>query len=247
MGFPRYVPVAERKILAQKARAEATRQGKSMDGIRIEGREIAASFWGKAWCTNLERYADFENRIGRGRTYVRNGSVVDLQIAEGRIDAKVMGSRLYKIHIDITPLPPARWKAITKACAGSIASAVDLLEGRLSDPVMKVVTAKDSGLFPSPKEIHMACNCPDWADLCKHLAAVLYGVGSRLDSRPELLFTLRGVKVQDLVGQAAKKAVDRMVAAVETAKAPAIKHSDLGALFGIQLRGRSPKTRKKSR
>lgn len=199
-----YVPVAKRRAQAEKAVAKAKKAGKAMQPVIIEGRAIAKTFWGKAWCDNLEAYSDYENRLPRGRTYVRNGSVVDLAIEPGRIRAQVIGSSLYTVEIAIAALPEARWKKLAQECTGSIASLVELLQGKLSKAVMERICAPKTGLFPAPREIRFECSCPDWATMCKHVAAVLYGVGARLDEAPELLFTLRQVSANDLVAQAAE-------------------------------------------
>ena len=113
-GWHPYVPVAEKRRQAERKLAKLKKQGHSVAPVRIEGRTIAKSFWAKSWCTNLERYSDYENRVPRGRTYVRNGSVVDLQIAKGKVTAMVAGSSLYKINITIAPVAAARWKAICR-------------------------------------------------------------------------------------------------------------------------------------
>ena len=153
----------------------------SPDPNTIEGRTIASTFWGKAWCENLERYSDYANRLPRGRTYVRNGSVVDLALLPGKVAARVSGSRLYTVTIEVTPLAKARWKALCKDCAGAIDSVVELLQGRFAKGVMERLCHAKTGLFPAPAEIRFACTCPDWASMCKHVAASLYGVGARLD------------------------------------------------------------------
>ena len=162
-------------------------------------RSIASSFWGKAWCEHLEKFSDFENRLPRGRTYVRRGSVWHLGVGTGHIEARVRGTELYAVVIDIDPVAPAVWRAVKERSRGQIGSILELLEGRLSDRVMAVVCDRDKGLFPTPREIHLDCSCPDWAVMCKHVAAVLYGVGHRLDERPDLLFTLRGVDASELI------------------------------------------------
>ena len=197
-----YVPVAEKRRQAQPTLAKLRKQGQSVAPVTIEGRTIAKSFWGKSWCTNLERYSDYEYRLPRGRSYVRNGFVVDLQIAKGEIMARVSGSDLYKIKITIAPVKAARWKAICRDCAGAIDSLVELLQGRLAKGVMDRVCREGDGLFPSPEEIKLSCSCPDWADMCKHVAAALYGVGARLDEKPQLLFVLRGVDENELLASA---------------------------------------------
>jgi uncharacterized Zn finger protein len=227
-----YVPVAEKRRKAEKKLAKLKNMGQRVSPVSIEGRAIAKSFWGKSWCNNLERYSDYENRLPRGRTYVRNGSVVDLQIAKSMVSALVSGSHLYKVTIAIAPVTATRWKAICTDCAGTIDSLVELLQGRLSKAVMDRVCREDDGLFPAPKEIKLSCSCPDWADMCKHVAAVLYGVGARLDERPALLFELRGVDEKELLANAGqelsrKKAVP--------AKAKVLDDGDVAALFGLEM------------
>jgi uncharacterized Zn finger protein len=199
--------------------------------VEVAGRVIAATFWGKAWCDNLESYSDFENRLPRGRTYVRNGSVVDLEIETGKVTALVCGSNLYRISINIRPLALARWKKIKAHCGGQIGSLVELLQGRLSRGVMEIVTGREFGLFPPPGEIDMSCSCPDWAEMCKHVAATLYGVGCRLDHEPELLFKLRGVDHLDLIAQAGSP-VAKSIAAGKT---KTIAPDRLADVFGIEL------------
>ena len=160
------------------------KKGLPVSPIVIDGRTIARTFWGKAWCDNLESYSDYENRLPRGRTYVRNGSVVHLEIKPGKITAIVSGSELYEVEITISPCPTRTWKRVKSECAGQIGSLVELLQGKLSKSVMDVVTRHNDGLFPKPAEIEMKCSCPDWAGMCKHVAAVMYGVGARLDESP---------------------------------------------------------------
>lgn len=230
-GYKPYVPVAQRRANAAKEVAKLEKRGRVVSPVVVEGTKIAASFWGKAWCDNLERYSDFANRLPRGRTYVRNGSVVDLQLARGRIEALVSGSDLYKVTIDITVAAPARWQAICAACAGSVGSIVELLQGRLSKHVMERVCRKDDGLFPAPREIGMSCSCPDWAGMCKHVAATLYGVGARLDRDPDLLFTLRGVDRSELISAGA----DVSIADAGARSDRVLEGDDVAALFGLEF------------
>jgi uncharacterized Zn finger protein len=230
-SFKPYVPVGHRRRQAEKAARKMAGKGRTVSPVRIGGRNIANTFWGKAWCSNLESYSDFENRLPRGRTYVRNGSVIDLQITGGKIEALVQGSELYRISLQITKLPATRRGQFSKACAGKVTNLLDLLQGRLSQEILADITAKGTGLFPAPAEIKLNCSCPDWADMCKHVAAVLYGVGARLDTEPELFFTLRGVDMQDLITAASASATAPVVAATEDALAGA----DLGEIFGIDI------------
>ena len=233
-GWRPYVPVAQRRANAARELAKlAKKGGGAASPVLLAGRTIAATFWGKAWCDNLEAYSDYSNRLPRGRTYIRNGSVVDLQISEGKITARVSGSELYKIDINIKPLPARLWKTIQSECAGKIDSLIELLQGKLSAAVMQVVTRQQTGLFPSPKEIELDCSCPDWADLCKHVAATLYGVGARLDEKPELLFLLRGVDPADLISRASAANLVRPTTAGKPASA--IADNELANVFGIEL------------
>ena len=194
-----YVPVAEQRARARREMAKLKKKGKHVQPIEIAGRTIARSFWGKGWCDHLASFADFANRLPRGRRYARNGSVCHLEIRPGRVEAIVSGSELYDVTIEITQLEAAVWKSIKAKCAGQIGSMLELLQGKLSREVMGVVTERDHGLFPKPHEIALDCSCPDWATMCKHVAAALYGVGHRLDHQPDLLFVLRDVDAAELI------------------------------------------------
>lgn len=227
-----YVSAAERRLKAERAAARFRKKGKALSPVRIAGRAIANTFWGKAWCDNMERYGDFLNRLPRGRTYVRNGSVIDLQIAAGEVKAQVVGSDIYTTTVNVAALPKARWRGITADCAGSIDSLVELLQGRLSRGVMGRLCRPGTGLFPAPKEIAFNCSCPDWAAMCKHVAAVLYGVGARLDSEPELLFTLRRVDARDLVARAG---ADLPLARKAPAAGKLLDGAKLAEVFGIEM------------
>lgn len=233
-GFPPYVPVAERRARAARELARLTRKtGRAPEPVALERgrRAIVSTFWGKAWCDNLERYGDYANRLPRGRSYVRNGSVVDLAIAPGAVDARVMGSELYTVRIAIARMAKARWGAVVARCTGKIGSLVGLLRGELSAEVLAVLCDGRRGLFPEPREIAMSCSCPDWAGVCKHVAAVLYGVGVRLDRRPELFFVLRQVDQAQLIGAATSGAIARPRAA----GAKRIADDKLADIFGIDL------------
>ena len=231
-GWRPYVSVAQRRRKAAGEMAKLKKKGHPVSPVVVEGRTIVKTFWGKAWCDNLERYSDFENRLPRGRTYVRNGSVIDLQIAPGEIKALVSGSEIYKVKVRVAPVAKARWESICKDCAGAIDSLIELLQGRFSKGVMERVCQQKTGLFPSPDEIQLSCTCPDWADMCTHVAAVLYGIGARLDQQPDLLFRLHDVDEKELIAGAGQ-------ALPLAKKAPAAKKvlggEDLSALFGLDM------------
>jgi len=225
-----YVSVAERRAKAMRKIEKLAKKGQKFCPVKIAGRKIVTTFWGQAWCDNLESYSDFSNRLPRGRTYVRNGSVLDLKIEAGKVTSMVCGSELYRITVKIKPLNGPAWKAIRTKCGQQIGSLVELLQGTLSKDVMAIVTEHRSGLFPAPHEIEMSCSCPDWAGMCKHLAATLYGVGNRLDSQPELLFTLRRVDQMELIAQAG-----RPIITPAPSKRKSIAAADLADVFGIEF------------
>ena len=229
-GWKPYVPVAERRRKALKKMEGLRKKGRIISPVSVDGRTIAKTFWGKAWCENLESYSDYDNRLPRGRTYVRNGSVVDLQIAENQITALVSGSEIYEVKVEILSVASPHWKSICEDCAGSIDSLVELLQGRLSKGVMERMSRQQTGLFPSPKEIKLSCSCPDWAEMCKHVAAVLYGVGARLDQQPELLFRLRAVNEKDLIASAGTS-----LPGAKKTPARKLRGEDLSQLFGLDM------------
>jgi uncharacterized Zn finger protein len=231
-SFTPYVSAAERLRKAEQTAKKLLKKGRALLPVRIVGRLIAQTFWGKAWCDNLESYSDYENRLPRGRTYARNGSVLDLQISNGKIEALVQGSNLYEITVGINPLAPGRWKTLTHECAGKITNLFDLLQGRLSKDILADITTKETGLFPSPNEITLRCSCPDAAGMCKHIAGVLYGVGHRLDGSPALFFTLRGVDMQDLIAAAGANTVAPLAPA---SAAGVIDDANLAEIFGVDL------------
>ncbi len=231
-GWRPYVSVAARQRKAEREIKLLKKSGRTISPVEIEGRAIAKTFWGKAWCDNLESYSDYENRLPRGRTYVRNGSVVDLQISSGSIRALVMGSDLYEVTLAITALPNPRWSAICADCGDAIDSLVELLQGRFSKSVMERLCRQNHGLFPSPGELRLRCSCPDSAGMCKHIAAVLYGVGARLDHQPELLFRLRAVDEKDLIVSAGR---GTSMVAKGAASGKVLAGDDLGDIFGLDM------------
>ena len=231
-GWPAYVPVAERRRQAERQVAKLRKTGQAVSPVRIEGRAIAGTPWGRAWCDNLERYRDYESRLPRGRSYVRNGSVIDLQIRPREVTALVSGSSIYRVTVKVAPTPAAQWRSIRADCAGRIDSLVELLQGRLSEAVMGRICRQGDGLFPRPDDIAFSCTCADHASMCKHVAAVLYGIGARLDAAPELLFRLRAVAETDLLAS-----VGDAQPAAAPAGARVLRDEDVSAVFGIDMAG----------
>ena len=226
------MPVAQRRLRAEREMTKLRKKGQPVSPVMISGRVIAKTFWGRAWCENLERYSDYSNRLPRGRNYVRNGSVVDLQIGPGEVKALVSGTHIYRVTVRVAPVPKARWRSICQDCAGSIDSLVELLQGRFSRGVMERLCRQGTGLFPSPREIEFACSCPDWASMCKHVAAVLYGVGARLDVEPELLFKLNNVDASGLITRAGE---GLPLAGKGPAADKVLADAKLSELFGIEI------------
>jgi uncharacterized Zn finger protein len=233
-SFRSYVSAAEKRRRSEKAADAHERNGRKLSPVRIDGRMIAKSFWGKAWCSNLESYSGYySNRLPRGRSYVRNGSVIDLQIAPRVVSALVSGSDLYQVKININPVKQVAWKALKKECAGHVGSLIDLLQGRLSAHVMEIITRRDTGLFPKPVEIGLNCSCPDWAEMCKHVAATLYAVGARLDQSPELLFVLRGADHLELISEATESVTSDVLTSSDSSGT--LLESSLEEVFGIEI------------
>ncbi|QTA84675.1 hypothetical protein [Desulfonema magnum] len=235
--YPRYVPVAEKKAKAAKKLKQLRKKNPDIQPVVIEGKALARTWWGKAWNKNLERYADYSNRIGRGRSYVRHGSVLDLKIHSGKIEALVQGgeSNPYSITIKIKEIDKKIWKGIRAECEGKLESLSELLMGKFPKDLGEIFTTKGKGLFPSPREIEFSCSCPDWASMCKHVAATLYGVGARLDEDPSLLFKLRKVDVNDLIAQAVEEKTRKLLKKAEKKSARVMDEADLSDVFGIEL------------
>ena len=227
--------VGELRAQAEKKIKSLKRSGKKLQPVEAATSRglIAKSFWGKAWCKHLEAFSDYAYRLPRGRSYIRHGAVIDLKVEPKQVTALVNGSELYELTVNIDPLDPKKWAAIKARCQGKIGSLIELLQGKLSDEIMSLVVDKNIGLFPKPKEIHFNCNCPDWADMCKHVAAALYGVGARLDESPELLFKLRGVDHTELI--AIDDAANELTKTSSSRRRRTLDNDDLGDVFGIDL------------
>ncbi len=245
-GWPRYpkATVAEQRERAAQAIAELREEGVPICPVVIQGNAIARTFWGKAWCLNLESYSDYRNRLPRGRTYVRSGAVVDLRIDPGVVKAVVAGSELYNVTIRVGPLKRQVWQRIKAECFGKIDSLLELLQGQISRTVMDIVTRRPDGLFPAPAEITMSCSCPDSARMCKHVAATLYGVGTRLDERPELFFSLRKVNHMELIGSTESA---HEVRKSKKRAGTLLDPTQLTDIFGVEIAEPNPKKRRKRR
>jgi len=236
-GFYEHVSVDEEKERNKKAVEKLMKKNPGIAPIVVSGRKLASTWWGKSWNDNLESYSDYSNRIGRGRSYVLHGAVLDLQIAPGKVSALVQGSRKapYEVAIDIRPLDKAAWDKLVKACEGKIESLQELLEGRFPKALNELWSAKGKGLFPNPKEIRFGCSCPDYATMCKHVAAALYGVGTRLDENPALFFVLRNVNMDELISKAIIQKSETLLSKSGRKSGRIIEGNDLSAMFGIEM------------
>jgi len=247
-GYPVYVSVAEKKAKAAKKLKQLKKKNPHINPIVIDGTAIARTWWGKAWNKNLESYADYHNRIGRGRSYVRHGAVLDLQIGSGEVESLVQGSRSkpYSVSIRIKAMGKKNWKEIKTASEGKLDSLQELLAGKFPKGLGEIFTTQGKGLFPSPKEITFSCSCPDWASMCKHVAATLYGIGARLDQDPGLFFRLRQVKMKDLVTEAVEGKTRELLKKARKKSARVIDDSDLSDVFGIDMESPAvPEAKKK--
>ncbi len=237
MSWYEYESKADIQARISKEIEKRRAKGEPFENINTEVKRgnPSTTFWGKAWNENVESYMDFETRLPRGRAYLRAGNVYDLEINEGEIFAYVTGSSIYEVVILINSLPKQRWEALKEKVAGKVTNLVDLLSGKLGPGVLSAITDQDEGLFPEPKKIRFDCNCPDYATLCKHAAAVLYAVGVKLDQNPELFFKLRKVDHRELIIAAGKAAAGAGDLTTADESAEVLKGEDLSELFGIEI------------
>jgi len=234
-GYKPYVSVEEKKAKARRSIEKLKKKNPNIAPIYIEGNAIAKTWWGKSWNRNLESYADFSNRIARGRSYVKNGAVLDLQIEQGKVHALVQGSGrgYYNVVIEIDRLSQSKWNHISAICNRKIDSLENLIQGKFPKELEVLFTTKEDGIFPHPKEIHFQCSCPDIAVVCKHVAAVLYGIGSRLDQDPLLFFTLRDIDVEVLIKKSIEEKMNSMLKNADQKSERTIEDSEIFDLFGV--------------
>lgn len=234
-GYPKYVTAAEKRAKLEKSIQKLKKKNPDIAPIIIEGRTLAKTWWGKAWNDNLESYADYSNRVSRGKTYVRSGAVVDLKISRGVTKALVQGSKAkpYEVVIKIDALEPKKWDQVVTLCNNRIDTLEQLVEGKFPKELGVLFTEHKYGLFPSPDEISFNCSCPDWAYMCKHVAAVLYGIGRRLDENPMLFFELRDLDGMELIKKSVEKKVDHMLKNAGKKSEREIAEKDVSDIFGI--------------
>ena len=219
---------------ASETAKKAKKKGQTLNPVVITGRKIAKSWWGQAWCANLERYADFQTRLPRGQRYVKTGAVVDLKIEKGKLAARVQGSRKtpYKVEVRVSPLSEERCQEIISRCTERVDTLENLLSGSFPKSLKEVFLGA-GGLFPTPREISFSCSCPDWALMCKHIAAVLYGVGARLDDDPMMFFSLRGIDTEKFVETVISSRLDTMLKNADKPSERILTGSGWETLFGV--------------
>lgn len=233
--YPKYKK--KKKIDPNQQIAKYAKKKIAIEPVIIEGRKIAKTWWGIAWIENLEDYSDYENRIPRGRSYVRSGSVIDLKISEGKINALVQGTKAkpYSVSITISKIDEKKWENLTKDAANKVESMEELIEGKFPTEMKELLTMHSSGLFPSPKEIAFDCSCPDWANMCKHVAATLYGVGAKLDDDPSLFFKLRQIDMDVLIKKSIDKNLDNLLKTPKSKTSRTMDDKDALDLFGLNI------------
>ncbi len=233
--YGEYVPVAQKKAEAKKVLEKLRKKNPNIEPVVINGNKIAKTWWGIAWTKNLESYADYSNRIGRGRSYVKNGFVLDLKIDKGIVTALVKGSsrKLYQVDIKVIPLSQEKWDRITAQCSHKIDGIAELASGQFPKELGEYFVTKDIGLFPSPKEIQLDCSCPDFAHMCKHVAAVLYGIGARFDEEPLLFFKLRNIDVDALIKKSMEEKMSSMLQNADSKTGRVMEDVDIADLFGL--------------
>jgi uncharacterized Zn finger protein len=236
-GYPKYVSVGQKMAKAEKKLKQLRKKMPDIHPVNLTGNSLARTWWAKSWNDNLERYADYDNRIGRGRSYLRHGAVLDLKITPGKVTALVMGTAAnpYEITITIQPVSASHWQTIKKQCQGHLKSLQDLLAGKFPKTLAEIFFTQEQGLFPTPKAIRFHCSCPDSAFMCKHVAAALYGIGARFDEDPSLFFRLRGVDSGDLIADVVQGSTDELLNKTRKKTAKVIDDADLADLFGIDM------------
>lgn len=230
-GFYSYTSVADKQRKAQKYIQKMEKSGIVLHPIE-ENSKPGSTWWGKAWNQNMTRYADLENRVSRGHSYVRNGFVLDMTIEKGVVKALVAGSSStpYSVKVLFDVLTESELCKVNEICGQRIDSLEDLIFGRFP---------KDLGesfldlLFPSPSAIHFSCSCPDSAYMCKHIAAVIYGIGVRLDEDPLLLFSLRGIDSATLIRSSLESRTKTLLANASKPSDRILDQSEVSKLFGL--------------
>ena len=228
------IPVEELRRKARESAGKARKKGQELEPVIVKDKKICTSWWGQAWCVNLEQYADYSSRLDRGKRYVRSGAVIDLKVQKGRIEARVQGTRKtpYKVEVRISPMTEEQCQKIIQKCGKKIENMEALIQGSIPEELKEIFTGAD-GLFPTPREISFSCSCPDWALMCKHVAAVMYGIGVRVDENPFFFFELRGIDVERFIDVTLENKVEAMLENVSRPSSRIITDEDAWQIFGL--------------
>ncbi len=173
-------------------------------GIKSQSQrgKFGESWWAKRWIGVLESF-NIGARLGRGRSYARHGQVLSVQIEQGMVKAQVQGSRRepYRVAIQVTTLSLGEWQKVAEALSNQAIFMAKLLAGEMPDNIEEAFTGTGVSLFPEKvKDLQTDCSCPDWSNPCKHIAAVYYLLGEEFDRDPFLIFRLRGMDREGLMG-----------------------------------------------
>ena len=228
------IPVEELRRKARESAGKARKKGQELEPVIVKDKKIWRSWWGQAWCVNLEQYADYSSRLDRGKRYVRSGAVIDLKVQKGRIEARVQGTRKtpYKVEVRISPMTEEQCQKIIQKCGKKIENMEALIQGSIPEELKEIFTGAD-GLFPTPREISFSCSCPDWALMCKHVAAVMYGIGVRVDENPFFFFELRGIDVERFIDVTLENKVEAMLENASRPSSRIITDEDAWQIFGL--------------
>ncbi len=215
--------VADWGKLAQARLADLRADGAlQLNPVHEKSRKLAKNAWGSAWMRQLA-YCEQEGfSLAAGRSLLRHGCVLDVQVGRGTIDALVSGEELYEIHLKLAEPDEEKIEYLREQCGAHIDSLVALLDGKIDASVMQQLCDPEEGLLPLPYEWQMDCNCPDWNEPCPHAAAAIYAAGCLIDAEPRLLFTLRGIEPSTLCEVPSTAAAD-------------FDATDLANTFGIDI------------
>jgi len=181
-----------------------SRPRQAKGGIKAQSkRGFGQSWWAKRWIAVLESF-DIGARLGRGRSYARGGQVLSIDVGTGTVEAKVQGSRPkpYDVTIEVKTLTPEQWGKLIEVLSGQALFVAKLLAGEMPQDIEEVFRRAKLSLFPERRgDLKTDCSCPDWSNPCKHVAAVYYLLGEEFDRDPFLLFRLRGLDREELLGR----------------------------------------------
>ncbi len=225
----RYVRVQKRRTYARDIAAQLERQGEILTPAVAHGKNIANQFWGRAWCHAIDEWQDCAYRLPGGRSLLKNGGVIDLKISRNSVIARVAADQVYDVQLHYRDADPYSVAELRSQCAGKLTGLLDFIQGKLSEEVMQYICNPVYGLFPEYGDFKISCTCLDDAVLCRHAAAALYAVATRLDDEPELFFTLRGIDAKDFFE------AEDILTQTGSNSAEGLSADELSKTFGIDI------------